>query len=104
MEMEASCVEKLAGISNDFNVSMGFIMSHWEDTDGLTGLPKGASFVGCQASKSAVFSSFTTNQMGSTENSDGSSDTGARVQRHASNISMCGDDLCTECMESFYQN
>lgn len=73
MVLEGKCRDYLSEISPDFNKEMGFILSHWQDDEGVSGLDNsaGGDFVGCDAAKMNSFKYFKTMTWGSTENDDG---------------------------------
>ena len=73
MVLEAKCRDYLSEISPDLNKEMGFIFSHWQDDEGVSGLDNsaGGDFVGCDAAKWNEYKYFKTMTWGSTENDDG---------------------------------
>jgi len=54
MELEANCGDYLSTLSNDLGMEMGFVVSHWQDDEGVSGLESNAEFVGCKASSMSM--------------------------------------------------
>ncbi len=109
MVLEANCSDYLSELSADLDGDVGFIMSHWQDKNDVSGLANGSDFVGCDSTKYNFFEGFKIKTLGSTEakenDNDNEGDSGKLIYGEpAHSVDACNNADCTECVEAWYEN